>query len=129
MIRYLSAEQILFIHHRLIADFGGTEGVLDINLLISAISRPQATFDGSELYPDIFSKAAALMDSLVRNHAFVDGNKRTAIASAGLFLQTNGYLLSVDNLEMARFTMSCAQSEVALDEMSAWLRQHSHRIA
>jgi death on curing protein len=63
-------------------------------MLLSALGRPQATFDEKELYPDLFSKAAALMDSLVRNHPFVDGNKRTAITAAALFLRMQW--LSVD---------------------------------
>ena len=125
MIRYLSAEQVLFIHHRLITETGGMDGILDINLLISATGRPQATFDGNDLYADIFDKATALMDSLVRNHAFVDGNKRTAITATGLFLRLNGHALDVSNTEMVQFTLSCAQSQKTIEDITAWLKQHS----
>ena len=79
MIRYLLPEQVLFIQSRLIQSTGGTHGVRDLSMLLSALGRPQATFDGNDLYGDVFSKAAALMDSLIRDHPFVDGNKRTAI--------------------------------------------------
>ena len=72
---YLTPEQVLFIHARLITETGALIGSWDSGLLQSAVARPQATFDGQELYPDVFSKAAALMDSLVNNHPFVDGNK------------------------------------------------------
>lgn len=84
------------------------------------MGRPQATFGQNELYPDLFSKAAALMDSLTRNHPFVDGNKRTAIAGAALFLRLNGYQLVVENSEMIQFTLACAQSQLNLDEITEW---------
>jgi death-on-curing protein len=86
-MNYLTAEQVLFIHARLIAETGSEHGVLDLGLLQSAVARPQATFDKQDLYPDLFSKTAALLESLIGNHAFVDGNKRTAITAAGLFLR------------------------------------------
>ena len=92
-MNYLSAEQILFIHARLIEETGGRHGVRDLSMLLSALGRPQASFDDQDLYPDLFSKAAALMDSLIRNHPFVDGNKRTGATAAGVFLRRNGYRL------------------------------------
>ena len=125
MTQYLTAEQILFLHSRLIAETGGGHGIRDLGMLLSALGRPQATFDEKELYPDLFSKAAALMDSLVRNHPFVDGNKRTAITAAALFLRFNGYQLVVENTEMVRFTLACAQSQRSLDEITNWFRQYS----
>ena len=64
MTIYLTAEQVLFIHYRLVSETGGEHGVRDIGLLESAIARPKATFDGQELYTNIFDKAAALMESL-----------------------------------------------------------------
>ncbi len=73
-------------------------------------------------------KTAALMDSLVRNHPFVDGNKRTAITSAGMFLQINGYRLVVENAEMVRFALACAQSELSFDEIVNWFRRYSISI-
>jgi death on curing protein len=94
-------------------------------MLLSALGRPQATFDDKELYPGLFTKTAALMDSLVRNHPFVDGNKRTAIMSAGLFLQFNAYRLFVENDEMVRFTLACAQSQLSLNEIEDWFKHYS----
>lgn len=125
MNQYLTAEQVLFLHSRLIAETGGGHGIRDLGMLLSALGRPQATFDEKELYPDLFSKAAALMDSLVRNHPFVDGNKRTAITAAALFLRINGFQLVVENNEMVQFTLSCAQSHLSLDEITDWFRKYS----
>lgn len=127
MTRYLTPEQVLFLHSRLIAETGGGHGLRDLGMLLSALGRPQGTFDGKDLYPDLFSKAAALIDSLVRNHPFVDGNKRTAITSAALFLRMNGYRLKVENEEMVRFTLACAQSQLSLDEIMDWFKQYSIR--
>jgi death on curing protein len=121
---YLSPEQVLFLHSRLIEETGGEHGVRDLKLLLSALGRPHASFDDEDLYPNLFRKTAASMDSLVRNHPFVDGNKRTAITSAALFMRINGYRLAVENTEMVRFVMACAQSQLSLDEMEAWFRRH-----
>jgi death-on-curing protein len=126
--RYLSPEQVLFIHSRLIAETGGSHGVRDLSMLLSALGRPTASFDGNELYADVHSKAAALMDSLIRNHPFVDGNKRTAMTCAGLFLRMNGYNLVVEPSEMVTFTIACAQSIHSLAEITGWLRKYSFPV-
>ena len=97
-------------------------------MLLSALGRPQATFTGNDLYDDLFSKAASLMDSLIRNRPLMDGNKRTAITANALFMKINGFTLVVSNEEMARFTLACAQSKVTLEEISAWLQQLCGRV-
>jgi death-on-curing protein len=119
---YLSAEQILFLHARLVAETGGSQGIRDLNLLLSAVNRPQASFDNQDLYPDLFLKAAALMDSLMRNHPFLDGNKRTGFAAATLFIKLNGYQLIVTNEEVIKFVLKVARSEHSIDEIADWLR-------
>jgi death-on-curing protein len=127
-MNYLSAKQVLFIHARLISETGGAHGVRDLGLLQSAVRRPQATFDGQDLYPGLFSKSAALMESLVGNHPFVDGNKRTAISASGLFLRVNGYRLTADNQQLQVFVLQCAQGLISLEQMAVWLESHSERI-
>lgn len=130
-MNYLSPEQVLFLHSRLIAETGGASGVRDLGLLQSAVARPQARggkehrADAQDLYPTLFSKSAALLDSLVRNHPFVDGNKRTGIAAAGLLLRRNGFRLNADNAELEAFTLAVACSELDLAAMTAWLEAHS----
>jgi len=128
MTRYLTPEQVLFLHSRLITETGGAHGVRDLGMLLSALGRPQATFEAKELYPDLLSKTAALMDSLVRNHPFVDGNKRAAITASGVFLRINGHRLIVENEEMARFTLACAQSQFSIEEITNWFRRYSSLI-
>lgn len=122
MTAYLSAQQVLFIDARLIAETGGGRGVRDVGLLESAVARPRATFDGIDLYPMLFDKAAALMESLILNHPFVDGNKRVAITAASLFLFRNGRRMAADNAELERFTMWVVNGRPPLDELSLWFR-------
>lgn len=126
MTTYLTAEQVLFIHYRLVSETGGEHGVRDIGLLESAIARPRATFDKQELYKNIFEKAAALMESLVNNHAFIDANKRTGIACTVLFLRQNGILFSAKNSDLEKFTLRVSSSKIKLSEISKWLKNHSH---
>ncbi|HEX5839833.1 MAG TPA: type II toxin-antitoxin system death-on-curing family toxin [Anaerolineales bacterium] len=126
MTVYLTAEQVLFVHYRLVSETGGEYGVRDLGLLESAVARPQAKFDRQELYPDIFEKAAALMESLINNHPFVDGNKRTGIACAVLFLQQNGISFSARNAELEKFTLRIASSMAGRAEIIEWLKKHSH---
>ena len=129
MTRYLTVPQILFLHARLIEETGGSQGLRDLGLLESATARPQATFSGQELYPDLFAKAAALMDSIVNNHPFLDGNKRTGIAAAGLFLQQNGHRLTTTQAELEAFTLRVASSSVDIAEIVTWFQSHSQRTA
>lgn len=125
MINYLTPQQVLFIHARLIATTGGEHGVRDVGLLVSAIARPQATFDGEDLYPDIWAKAAALMASLTLNHPFIDGNKRTAIAAAALFLRQNGYRLETTNTELEQFTLRVTSEHLSVAEIADWFRRYA----
>jgi len=127
-VEYLTIEEVLLLHARLIQRTGGSGGVRDMDLLDSALARPQATFGGEELYPSLWNKAAALMHSLVKNHPFVDGNKRTALTAAGLFLGLNGYALAASNEEVLDFTQRAAVSEIDLESMAVWLENHCRAI-
>jgi len=125
---FLTPQQLLFIHFRLIETTGGSHGVRDLGALQAAAARPQATFEGVDLYVDPFAKAAALMESIIKNHPFVDGNKRTAITAAGLFLRRNGYMIQTSQDELYRVTMAMATSNCAVKEAEDWLRAHAHPL-
>ena len=124
-MEYLTVAEALLLHARLIQRTGGSGGVRDVGLLESALSRPQATFGGQELYPDLWGKAAALMQSLIQNHPFVDGNKRTALAATGIFLELNGHTLTAGNEEALEFTRQVTRGRITLQEMAGWLEAHS----
>ncbi|MGQ9555297.1 MAG: type II toxin-antitoxin system death-on-curing family toxin [Anaerolineae bacterium] len=126
-MNYLSVQQVLFLHYRLIAETGGAHGLRDLGLLESAVARPWASYAGSELHSDLFAKAAALLDSLIRNHAFLDGNKRTGVAAASLFLRRNGWRLTLSNEELEALALRVAASAPCLEEIAAILRAHSER--
>ncbi|HBG75215.1 MAG: hypothetical protein A2X25_12810 [Chloroflexi bacterium GWB2_49_20] len=122
---YLTPEQVLFIHSRLVAETGGSHGVRDLGLLESAVARPRATFDDKELYPDLFTKTAALMDSLINNHPFLDGNKRTGITAAGLFLLLNGWKLTASPQDLETITLRVASEGLEVTALAGWLRKNT----
>ncbi len=126
-MKYLTAEQVLFIHSRLIDETGGSHGIRDTGLLLSAVERPKSGFGEAELYPDIFIKSAALLESLIKNHPFIDGNKRTAITSASLFLQLNGHNVKASQKELERFTLKVAVGKVLLEDAAEWFRGHTEK--
>jgi death-on-curing protein len=124
-VQALTPQQVLYLHAELVRETGGEPGVRDLGLLLSALARPQAAFEGRDLYPDLFAKTAALLHSLVENHAFVDGNKRIGLAVAGLTLELNGLRLSAGQREAADFVLAVARGEQDVDAIAAWLRRHS----
>ena len=93
--------------------------------LESAVARPRATFDGKELYPDLFTQAAALMDSLINNHPFVDGNKRTGVTAAGLFLRINGWKLTASPKKLESCTLRVATGRMKVAGLADWLRDNT----
>jgi death on curing protein len=123
VILYLSVEQILRLHAHQIDRFGGMRGLRDRGGLEAAVARPRATFGGEDLYPDLASKAAALMHSLVMNHPFVDGNKRVGAMAAELFLDFNGRSLSAPDEEFEEITLSVARGEIDAESLAIWFRQ------
>ena len=127
-MEYLTPAEVLLLHALLIQRTGGTSGVRDMGLLESALARPQAAFGQDDLYPDLWSKAAALMHSLIKNHPFVDGNKRTALTATGVFLELNGHRLATSNEAVLEFTRQAATEEIELAEIADWLEAHSQLL-
>jgi death-on-curing protein len=122
---YLNPQQILFIHYRLIETTGGSHGVRDLGALQAAAARPRATFAGDDLYPELFAKSAALLESVIKNHPFVDGNKRTPITAAGIFLQRNGCRLDASQEDLYLFTMAMATGRGGVKDAEDWFRAHA----
>jgi death-on-curing protein len=124
---YLSLEQVLDLHRRQLHLFGGAPGLRDRGALESAVARPQMTFGGEDLYPEIDDKAAALMHSLVMNHPFVDGNKRVGAHACVLLLMANGVEPTFSPAELTAITLATARGEVRAEALSIWLRQRTRR--
>jgi death-on-curing protein len=127
-VKYLTPQQVLAIHDRMVKRFGGSFGLRDVGLLESAVFRPQASFDGNDLYISIFDKAAALLQSLLKNHPFVDGNKRTALTSVGIFLKVNGYRLINAHKEEIEFAVRVDNERLSLEEITRWLKKHAKKL-
>lgn len=122
---YLTVEQIIFIHNRSLARFGGIYGIRDKGLLESAVARPQASFGGKDLYKGIYSKASALFHSLLLNHPFLDGNKRTAFIAADLFLQENGFIITADDDECERIILDVINKIRNDKDLAEWLKNNT----
>jgi len=127
-IIFLTTEQVLFIHDQMVKRFGGSFGVRDLGLVESAVARPKATFGGEYLYISIFDKAATLLQSLLKNHPFVDGNKRTAWLSTKRFLYINSYHLKAERMKAADFMVWVDNKKPEIGKISSWLRKHSKKM-
>lgn len=123
MIVTLSVPQLVALHGELLKAFGGRRGLRDRAALESAAARPGMTFDGEDLYPDLAAKVAALMHSLVANHAFVDGNKRVGAAAAELVVEVNGYRLLSPDSDLENVTLAVARGELSAEALAIWFRQ------
>lgn len=127
-VQYLTLETVVGIHNEMIELYGGSFGIRDLGLIQSAITRPQASFGGQDLYSTIFEKAAALFHSLMFNHAFVDGNKRTTVTSTARFLYINGYALETSDTEFVEFPLRVEKERLSIEQISLWLKKNSKKI-
>lgn len=117
---------ISYIHDEIIEASGGAKGVHSGHLLKSALARPLQTAFGEEIYKDSFAKAAALLDSIANNHGFRDGNKRTAMAAANLFLYLKEDItIQFSNQEYEDFMIYVVQDKPPVEEIVDWLKRHS----
>lgn len=128
MARYLEHSEVLVIHARIIDETGGAHGIRDLNLVLSMTNRPQMEFGGKELYQGIFLKAAAYFESCALHHAFIDGNKRTAIAFAARFLHLNNYELKASNEQLEKFVLAAVIKKYSLEAIADWFKKHTKSL-
>lgn len=128
MIRYLTLDEVMSLHRQILKQSGGAAGVRDLGSLESAIAQPMMTFGGEDLYPTLVDKAAALGFSLIMNHPFVDGNKRTGHAAMETFLVMNDLEIfaSVDEQELV--ILSLAAGSLDREELTKWLESRVKAI-
>lgn len=122
MISTKEAEQI---HKILIDTFGGAHGVRDLSALESALKRPFQTFDEKDLYPTAIDKAAALAESILNNHPFIDGNKRTGYVLMRLCLLHFRRDINASQQDKYEFVINIATGKIRFEEIVSWLEQHS----
>ena len=121
-MRYLTLNEVLELHERIIAQSGGAVGLRAISGLESALAQPRMTFDGQDLYPTLVEKAAALGFSIIQNHPFVDGNKRTGHAAMEIFLILNGFEIQKSIDEQESIILQVASGKLSRVAFADWLR-------
>ena len=123
MIRYLTLIETLSLYHSIISQSGGAEGIRDLGALESALAQPRMTFGSDELYKSMPEKASALAFSIIKNHPFLDGNKRIGHAVMEVFLHLNGFEIqeTVDKAE--QIILGLAAGEISRDEFLLWLQK------
>lgn len=122
MTRYLSLVEMMIINEEII---GGQSQLRDVDLLESAVLRPQSSAFGEDAYPSVPEKAGALFHSLARNHAFVDGNKRTSTVALILFLKLNGYRVTWEPEDALNVVLDAATGQTDLADITEWLQHHT----
>ena len=123
-MKTLSKRQILLLHRQLIEQTGGSDGIRDEGLLDSAMAAPFQSFDNADAYPSLQQKAARLCFGLVKNHPFVDGNKRIGAHAMLVFLAINGVTLSYEDEELITLILRTAAGDVDESGFFAWLKAH-----
>lgn len=117
--RFLTVDEVLSIHERLIEEFGGPSGLRDAGLLESALFRPQTGY-----YQDLAEMGTALFESLLMNHPFVDGNKRVAFFATDVFMRLNGWKLEVDADKAHRFLIGLLEKRTCdFEHLLPWVRR------
>jgi death-on-curing protein len=115
--------EVLEIYERVMRQSGGSVGILNLGSLESAVAQPRMTFNDEELYPTIVEKASALGYSLIQNHPFVDGNKRTGHAAMETFLMLNGYEISASEDEQEEIILGIASGKINRSTFAKWLQK------
>ena len=123
-MKTLSKRQILMLHRQLVEQTGGSGGIRDESLLDSALSAPFQSFDNTDVYPSLQQKAARLCFGLVKNHPFVDGNKRIGAHAMLVFLAVNGVELTYTQTELSDIILQVAASEKEYPDLLDWLIRH-----
>ena len=126
--RYIDISEVYTIHQLVITWAGTKASIRDFTLLHSAVERPKASFNGRDLYPTVWLKAAALLQSICLNHAFSDGNKRTAWTTTHRFLWKNHYRLKAQVREAVKFMVRVDTKKPPVEVIAAWLKNRSKKI-
>lgn len=129
-MRFLTVQEVIAINVALIKKYSSSEqiGVKSHSLLESAVYRAQQSAFGEDAYPSVFDKAAALFESLGKNHAFQNANKRTAFTAMVLFLRYNGYFFKMGQKQAEDFTVAMVEHEYSLKQLAKIIEQHSTKV-
>lgn len=124
----VAPRQVLFVHDEQVTKYGGLMGVRDWNMFESACLQPYASFGGRDLYSTIYLKTAAFIRSMIKDHPFLDGNKRTAITVGQIMLELNACKFIGKRLETYNLLLKVANQNLSVDEIADWLKKHTKKI-
>ena len=121
----LTVEEVIAINTGIVNSTGGSVGLRDAGALSMCVAKPFQSFGGKETYADVFTKAAAVLESIARNHPFIDGNKRTAFLTAVRLVERNGYLTHFDNKEAEEQMVRIVVEKYSIEIISTWICTNS----
>lgn len=124
MMRFLSIENIVLFHEKIVRETGGSSGIRDRGLIESALNRAFMTYDGKDLYPSIIEKIAVIAHSLISNHGFVDGNKRIGVAVMLILLRMNNINVSYTQKELIDLGLKTAEGILKEKDILNWINEH-----
>ncbi|MEX1014997.1 MAG: type II toxin-antitoxin system death-on-curing family toxin [Candidatus Paceibacterota bacterium] len=127
-MKYLSEEDIIEINSFIIDETGGSHGIRDLNSISSIVAQPKQKVFSKELHNDIYKKAACYTRGVIFNHPFIDGNKRTAMTSAFIFLEDNGFISTVKKGGIEKYALEIVLKKKNIDSIAAWLKNNTKKI-
>jgi len=123
-MKALAIEEVIAINTGIVSATGGSLGLRDAGALSMCVAKPFQSFGGKETYPDVFTKAAGVLESIARNHPFIDGNKRTAFLTAVRVIERNGYRTHFDNKDVEETMVKIVVEKYSVETIAAWLQQN-----
>lgn len=126
---YLSEGEVIAVNEKMLSKYGGLHGVKDLHMLRLAVGRPQMSIAFQDAYKTTFDKAAAMFHSIINNHPFLDGNKRTSLFSSILFLEYNGWTVEFRRKDAVKFTRRAHNQDFNVEQISKWLKDHAVKIS
>ena len=126
-MKTISLEELLVFHRKIIEKTGGSKGIRDLNLIESALNRAFVTFESKDLYKDVIDKIAAITYGLIKNHGFVDGNKRIGIAVMLFLLKLNELKIRYSQKELIKLGLGIADGLITEENLRNWIRHHEIR--
>lgn len=126
-MKYLLVADILLIHSAVVDETGGSHGVRDNKTLLALEALPKQSAFGQELYPTLFHKAAVYIRNIIFAHPFIDGNKRTAMTAADVFLQLNEHKIIVEKGGVEKFALAIIEHHLEINDITDWLKKNSQK--
>jgi death on curing protein len=127
-VYYLTHEQIILLHEQVIKETGGLDGVRDSGAILSVAQLPQQTIFGNEAYSTIFLKSAVYARNIITGHPFLDGNKRTGMVVASVFLESNGYNITAVEGSVEEFALRIIEQKLSLNDIAQWFQDNTSMI-